>query len=200
MAKKNKEEALKANFSYSEAPYSYIGAQMELDKALESLIKKLDENGVLENTVIALVGDHYPYELTFDEINEVSSYEKDSIIEVNRSNFILWNSEMDSINVKKVGSQIDVIPTIYNLFGIDYDSRLFIGNDILSTEPGLAIFANRSWVSDYGTYYSNTKEFILKKGKKVDDEYVDKMNQIVNNKINMSNLIITENYYETIID
>ena len=73
-------------------------------------------------------------------------------MEVNRSNFILWNSEAKTVEVDKVGSQIDVLPTLLNLFGIEYDSRLIIGKDILSDAPGLAIFSNRSWVSDYGTY------------------------------------------------
>lgn len=200
MAKKNKEEALSANLNYSEGPYSYLGAQMELDKALKFLIEKLEENNKLDNTVIALVGDHYPYELTIEQINEISSYKKDEIIGVNKSNFILWNNLMDTVEVDKVASQIDIIPTLYNLFGIQYDSRLYSGNDILSPEEGLAIFANRSWVSDYGTYYANTKEFVLKKGKKVSIDYVENMNQYIDNLVNMSKLIIDKNYYKKIFD
>lgn len=198
MARKHKDEAIAMNYNYSEGAYSYLAAQMELDRALESLIKLLEENNKLQDTIIALVGDHYPYELTIDQINELSSKEKDGIVEVNRSNFILWNSEMKTIEIDKVGSQIDVLPTIYNLFGIDYDSRLFIGKDILSTTPGLAIFANRSWVSDYGTYFSNSKTFVPKDNKEVSEEYVAQMNQQVNNKINMSKLIIQNDYYRKI--
>ena len=124
-----------AGLNYSEKPLSYLAAQIELDRALALLIEKLDEAGELEDTVIALVGDHYPYYLSLDEVNELASYEKDSVVEVNRSNFILWNSEMETVSVDKVGSQIDVLPTIYNLFGVEYDSRLIVGKDILSTEP-----------------------------------------------------------------
>jgi len=199
-SKKHKEEYMSAGYDYSTAPASYIAAQMELDKALELLINKLDESGKLEDTVIALVGDHYPYELTIDEINEISTYKKDDIVEVNRSNFILWNSEMDKIEIEKVGSQIDVIPTIYNLFGIDYDSRLFIGKDVLSKEGGLAIFGNRSWVSDKGTYFAHNRKFVPKKESDIPDDYVKTMNQIVNNKIIMSRLIIENNYYQKIFN
>ena len=199
MAKKNKDEALAANLGYNEAPYSYIAANMELDKALESLINMLEEKGKLDDTVIALVGDHYPYELTLDQVNEIASYKKDGIVEVNKSNFILWNNLMDTVSVDKVGSQIDVIPTIYNLFDIDYDSRLIIGKDILSTNPGLAIFGNRSWVSDYGTYFSQTSTFVPRDGISIPDNYVNSMNNIVNNKINMSKLIIENNYYSKVI-
>ncbi len=197
-ARKHREEYEKFNLPYSEGPASYIAAQMELDKALETLIQKLSEAGKLDNTVIALVGDHYPYELTIEEINEVSSYPKDDKVLVNKSNFILWNNQMDPIKVDKVGSEIDVIPTIYNAFGIKYDSRLFIGKDILSTEGGLAMFADRSWASDKGIYYAAKRQFVPVEGEENDPQYVTTVNQIVNNKITMSKLIIDNNYYSKV--
>ena len=178
---------------------SYLAAQIELDQALELLIEKLDEAGKLEDTVIALVGDHYPYYLSLDEVNEIASYEKDSVVEINRSNFILWNSAMDMVEVDKVGSQIDVLPTIYNLFGVEYDSRLIIGKDILSTAPGLAIFGNSSWVSDKGTYFASSGEFVSKDGSEVDSEYVKYMNNVVSNKITMSRYIMKYDYYRKVL-
>jgi phosphoglycerol transferase MdoB-like AlkP superfamily enzyme len=197
-ARKHREEYEKAGYNYSEGPASYLAANMDFDKSLELLIKKLDEKGKLGDTVIAIVGDHYPYELSINEVNEISKYKKDAVVEVNRSNFILWNSEMDNVKVEKVGSQIDVMPTIYNAFGVKYDSRLFIGDDILSTTPGLAIFGNRSWVSDKGTYFSASREFIPKEGVEIPDNYVSEMNRSVNSKITMSKMIIENNYYKKI--
>ena len=197
MARKHKDDV--ANLNYSEKPLSYLAAQIELDQALELLIEKLDEAGKLKDTVIALVGDHYPYYLSLDEVNEIASYEKDSVVEINRSNFILWNSEMDMVEVDKVGSQIDVLPTIYNLFGVEYDSRLIIGKDILSTEPGLAIFGNSSWVSDKGTYFASSGEFVSKDGSEVDSEYVKYMNNVVSNKIAMSRYIMKYDYYRKVL-
>lgn len=196
MARKHKDEV--ANLNYSEKPLAYLAAQIELDKALELLINNLEENGLLEDTVIALVGDHYPYYLSLDEVNEIASYKKDSVIEINRSNFILWNSEMETVKVDKVGSQIDVLPTIYNLFGVNYDSRLIIGKDILSTEPGLAIFGNSSWVSDKGSYFASTNKFVPK-DEEVDEEYIKYMNKVVSNKITMSKYIMTYDYYRKVL-
>ncbi len=195
MAKKHKDEFLAFNLPYSERISTYLAAQMELDRALEALIKALDEAGRLEDTVIALVGDHYPYDLKVSEVNEAASYEKDERVEINHSNFIFWNSEMETVKVDKVGSQIDVIPTIYNAFGIPYDSRLFIGKDILSTEGGLAIFANKEWVTDKGTYIPQTGKFTPKDGESVDDEYVKQMIKVVDNKVEMSRKILMNNYY-----
>ncbi len=193
IASKNKEYV--KDLPYSEKVKVYLAANIELDRALKDLIDKLEEIDKLDDTVIALVGDHYPYFLNVDEVNEVSTYKKDSVVEINHSNFIFWNSQMDTIEISKVGSQIDVLPTIYNAFGLPYDSRLIIGKDILSTEPGLAMFGNRSWVSDYGTYFASTGNFVPKEGVEVDEDYVKKTNYKVSNRINMSKLILTEDYY-----
>ena len=193
------------NIQYvKDSPYSnnvkaYLATQIELDRALEALIDGLEAEGILEDTVIALVGDHYPYTLTIDEVNELSDYERDEIVEVNRSNFILWNSEIETVEVDKVGSQIDVLPTLLNLFGVEYDSRLIVGKDILSDAPGLAIFSNRSWVSDYGTYKNG--KFTLKEGVTLENttEYVTSMNNLVSNRFTLSANIIKYNMYEYLL-
>ena len=184
---------------YSNNVKAYLATQIELDRALEALIDGLEEEGILEDTVIALVGDHYPYTLTIDEINELSDYERDEVVEVNRSNFILWNSEMETVEVDKVGSEIDVLPTLLNLFGIEYDSRLIVGKDILSDTPGLAIFSNRSWVSDYGTY--NSGKFTLKEGVTLEDEkeYIREMNTLVSNYFTLSSNIIKYDMYKYLL-
>ncbi len=182
------------NLPYSTPVKAYLATQMELDRALETLINKLNEKGILDDTVIALVGDRYPYTLSIDQVNEVSDYTRDEVVEVNRSNFILWNSEMDEpVKVDKVGSQIDVLPTLLNLFGIEYDSRLMMGQDILSDNPGVAIFSNRSWVSDYGTYFSSGKEFVPKENVEIPEDYVGEMNREVANKFTMSQSFLKYN-------
>ena len=191
----NKNRNLVSGLNYSLESSAYLATQIELDKALESLINKLSKSGKLDDTVIALVGDHYPYALDISNINELSSYERDSTFLINKSNFILWNNKMKSVNVDKVGSQIDVIPTIYNLFGVKYDSRLFAGKDILSNTEGLAIFNNQSWVTDKGSYNSVTKKFISTGGD-VSQEYIDNINSIVKNKVSMSKNLMKYNYYD----
>lgn len=177
---------------------AYMGSQMELDNALKLLIERLEEANKLDDTVIVLAADHRPYALTTKEMNELSTYIKDSTIEVDRSNLIIWNNQIKPTKITKVGSTYDVLPTVYNLFGIKYDSRLFVGKDIFSTEPGIAIFGNRSWVSDYGYYYSASNEFIKREDVNVQDDYVLKTRKIVDNKIAISGKILTNNYYNLI--
>ena len=191
------------NTNYSTDVKYYLASQVELDKMLEELIAELEAAGELDNTVIALVGDHYPYTLSIDQMNEVSTYEKDATIEVNHSNFILWSNDMkEPIVVDKVGSQVDVLPTLLNLFDISYDSRLIVGQDILSDTPGIAIFSDRSWVTDYGHYFATRRQFIPKEGKVLDDQdaYVNSINNRVANSYSISKLIIDNDYYNYILN
>lgn len=182
---------------YSEFIKGYLASQMDLDQAIEELINNLEEQGILDDTVICLVGDHYPYTIEVDTINEISSYKRDELMEINHSELIIWNNDTEKIEIDKVGSQIDVLPTLLNLFGLEYDSRLMIGHDILSDKEGLAIFSDMSWISDSGSYISKTKEFIPKKD--VENDYVTEMNRWVNNSVIISRKIISDNIYEKIL-
>lgn len=197
IASKNK--SLVQNLPYSTSVKAYLAAQIEFDKALETMINQLEADGVLDDTVIAIVGDHYPYTLSTSEINEISDYDRDEVIEVNRSNFIIWNNKMkEKVEIDKVGSQIDVLPTLLNLFGISYDSRLLVGKDILSDYEGIAIFSNRSWVTDKGVYYANGSGFISKNNEEISKEYIRSINTRVANSFTISNSIIKYDIYEEI--
>ena len=103
---------------------------------------------------------------------------------------------MEEVHISKPCMSSDVIPTIYNLFGVDYDSRLFTGEDILSTNDGIAIMGNRSWVTDKGTYFANTGKFIPKVGIEVESDYVKSINNIVKNRLSIAKLIIKNDYYK----
>lgn len=196
MAAKNKEYV--DNLNYNENIKAYLATQIELDRAMEILLSKLDEAGKLDDTVIVLTADHFPYNLDIDDINTLSSYERDTLIEANSNNLIIYNSKMKSITVDKVGMSIDVLPTVLNLFGMEYDSRIIMGKDILSSSPGLAIFKDKSWVTDKGTYYASTGKFVARD--EVDDDYVRNINNVVNNRTAISRMIVVNDYYKYIFN
>lgn len=183
---------------YSEEIKGYLASQMDLDKALEALLKNLEEEGILDDTVICLVGDHYPYVIDIDKINEISDYQRDSLFEINHSELMIWNNDTDMVEIDKTGSQIDILPTLLNLFGMEYDSRLMMGHDLLSDTEGLAIFSDMSWISDSGTYVSKTKTFTPKK--EVDSSYMTEMNRWVNNSVTISKKIISNDIYQKIFE
>ena len=192
IATKNK--ALVKDLPYSEKPRAYIACNIELDKALELLINKLDEAGKLDDTVIVMLADHYPYALSLNEINEISSYERDSLFEINHNSLVLWNNKMETKKIDKVGMPIDVIPTIYNLFGIDYDSRLLAGTDLFSEKEGLVILGNRSWITNKGRYNSIDNTTIGD----ISSEYIEYINNTIQNRVAFSKAIFNYNGYKYI--
>lgn len=197
IAKKNKD--LVNHLDYPEEVKGYLATQIELDRAIELLLSKLEENGKLDDTVIVLLADHYPYNLSIDNINILSDYKRDSLIEANSNSLIIYNSKMKSVEVSKVGMSIDVLPTVYNLFGMEYDSRLIMGKDILSTSEGIAIFKDKSWITNKGTYYASSGKFVAK-DEDVSEEYIKNINNIVNNRVAISRKIVDTDYYRYIFD
>ncbi len=193
MARKHQDEV--KDLDYPEAVKGYIATQIELDAAIKTLMEKLAAAGKLNDTVFVLLADHYPYNLPIEDINLLSSYERDSLIEANSNNLIIYNSKMKPVKVSKVGMSIDVLPTVLNLFGIKYDSRIIMGKDILSTAEGIAIFKDKSWVTNKGTYYAATGRFQAKTDD-IDEGYVDKINAIVGNRVAISRMIVENNYYK----
>jgi len=182
------------NLDYSDKAKSYLATQIELDRAMESLLKELENKGILEDTVIVLLADHYPYGLSLEEINELSSYKRDELFEINHNALIIYNSSMKNISITKVGMPIDVLPTIYNLFDIKYDSRLFAGSDLLSNNEGMVILDNLSWITDKGKYNSLNGKY----SGDIDSDYINNINNIIQNKIIFSRNMITYDGYRYI--
>ena len=187
------------DLEYSDKAKGYLSAQIELDRAVELLIKRLEEAGQLENTVILISGDHYPYGLTLDEVNELSEFERDDTFEKHHSTALIWNSGMkESVKVDKIASSLDLLPTMLNLFGIEFDSRLLIGRDILSDSDSLVIYSNRSFITKYGKYNALTNKFepsIELPENFNTDEYVKNISNSIYNKYQISKLILNNDFY-----
>lgn len=194
MSAKNK--AYVEGLPYSNNVKAYIAAQKELDLALEYLINELDKNGVLDKTVIAMSADHYPYGLTNEEISEVAGHPIEENFELYKNNFILWNSKMEEpVIVDKYCSSLDIMPTLNNLFGIPYDSRLFMGQDILSDATPLIMFGNQSFITDQIMYNSKSGEVIKLTEEELSEDYVKKYISVVRNKFNVSASILKNDYF-----
>ncbi len=184
---------------YSDKAKSYLAANIELDKAVGRILDELEKTGKLEDTVIVISGDHYPYGLTLDEINELSTYERDDTFEKYRMPLLIWSGSMEEpIKVEKLGSSLDILPTVLNLFGVEFDSRLLMGRDILSDSDPLVIFSDRSFITDKGKYNAVTEKFIANDGIKIEDAYIKEINNIIYKKFEISRLILENDYYRKV--
>ncbi len=194
MSYKNRD--LVRDLPLSEEGKAYIACQIELDRALELLIKKLEEAGVAHRTVIALSADHYPYAWEKEQLDEMAGHEVDPVFEVYKNNFILWNPTMkENIVVEEPCSSLDILPTLSNLFGITYDSRLLMGRDIFSDAEPLVILSNRSFITDKVMYNSESGEAINLTGEELPEDYIKNLNKVIKNKFMVSQSILREDYY-----
>ena len=190
-----------AGLPYSEGPKAYLACQMELELAMESLLTQLEEAGRLDDTVIVLSGDHYPYGLTDEEYSELLGRQVDPNFEIFQNTLILWNAQMEEpVRVEKLCSSLDVMPTLANLFGLEYDSRLMAGRDLLSDEPGLVIFSNYSFLTEEGAYNSVLDEFRSWDGSPPDEAYVQSQIAEVQNRVAYSAMILDHDYYRVALN
>lgn len=200
---------------YSEDTKCYIAANLELEKGLTTLVNKLEEAGIADKTLIVMAPDHIPYfdlpvleELTgqtFGDSKDTQYLNEENInFDVYKNSLIIWSASMkEPVTVDKVCCQVDILPTVSNLLGLNYDSRLLEGADILSDSEGLVVFSSRSWKSDKGFYNSYTGEFTPADGVTMSESemetYVDAMKTAASYKVQATILIQDTNYYSLIL-
>lgn len=190
---------------------AYYACNIEFDLAMEELLRRLEEAGVADKTVIAITPDHYPYGLEKDEGDvyevwtEMLGHQVETQFELYESCFLLYcPSTKDAPMVSKYCYSADILPTLLNLFGFEYDSRLLMGSDIFSTADDLVIFNSRSFITNKGRYNSSTKEFIPVSNDTFQSEeemkkYLSSMQAVVNNKFKMSAQILEKDYYRYLL-
>lgn len=195
---------------YSEKTKAYIAANLELEKGLTRLLKELKNADIAEQTLIVMAPDHIPYS-DVDILAELAghSFGADSLetlneqsidFEVYKNTLIMWSASMkEPVTVKKVCCQVDILPTILNLLGEKYDSRLLAGTDILSDSEGMVIFSSNSWMTDKGIYNRFTGEFYSNEDVVMEDEeqeaYVARKKTETSCKLAMTSIIIENDYY-----
>lgn len=200
ICQKNREEAesLLSGKGYSDEAVAYVAAQMELDKALEYLMDKLEEAGKLDNTLFIVAPDHYPYGLSDGVYNELAGKDiEDDDFELHRNQFGIWCSSMEKpVVIDKLCASIDILPTVLNLLGADFDSRLLAGRNILSDSDELVIFADQSFITDKIKYDAATGETTyLVPESQVPDGYLDSMIAEVENRLYISDEVIGTDYF-----
>lgn len=210
-------EAVEAKYpDLSETSQAYLACNIELDLALEHLVDRLEAAGIADDTLIVMAADHYPYMMIAkdgtDYYNELRGFEDtESDTSRYRNTLLMWSGAIEEpIEVDTPCSTIDIVPTICNLFGLDYDSRLYSGRDIFaanykadqySNSMPLVVFANKgkgnAWITAAGTYECSTKTFTPSEGVELEDQedYVKRVHRLVAAKVNYSKLILQEDYY-----
>lgn len=197
MAAKNKKHV--KDLPYSTAAKAYLACQIEFDRAMEYLLLRLEEAGVADRTLIAISADHYPYGLERAAIEELAGKRIRNNFELYHNAFILWTKDMEPLTISEPCSSLDIIPTLSNLLGLEYDSRLLMGRDIHSGAKPLVIFADGSFITDKGRYHAMSQKFEALPGISVGEGYVNSMVATVVGKMYYSALILDKDYYAKVL-
>ena len=212
MAAKNRAKAQAAYPNASTQVQAYVAANLELENALSYLVNELEKAGIAEDTVICLAADHYPYLLSetdtdyYNELRGVTDSERDT--SRYRNALILWCGGMDEpVTVSEPCSAVDIVPTLSNLFGLTYDSRLLSGRDVLdkSYDPVdaygsiplviLPTAVGNSWATAAGVYEASTRTFTANPGVSVPEGYVSAINDRISLQYHYAELLVAYDYY-----
>ena len=186
---------------------NYFKSVHYADEAIGQLLKDMDKEGLLENTVVVIYGDHdakikkgeYEYYYNYDfktgtvlskdnpNYHEITDYE----YEINRKvPFIIWSKNNDlKVKYDKIGGMIDVQPTLGNMFG--FQNKYALGHDLFSVDENVVVFPDGNWVTDKMYYNSQKEEALLLDSKSpISVDYIEKNNKIAEQRISVSNSII----------
>ena len=192
---------------YSDYLSRYLSKMQVFDEAMKELLDELEETGELDNTVIAMFGDHFPYGLTDNDINDFFN-KNNAGYTINRNSttnknvdktpMLIYNSTLESpIQVTDYTTIIDLLPTLLNLFDMNYDPRLYLGTDALSeTHVSRAYFSDKSWVDENGFYYAPNNKMTYTSDKKYDAATIASINKEISQRQNMSATLIQNNYFK----
>ncbi len=184
---------------------AYVACHLELERAMAYLMEQLEAAGQLEDTVIVMTTDHYPYGLLPEEYAVLAGVEDNKNLEtfgIYENAFICWSGDMEEpIDIDTPCCTVDILPTLLNLFGFEYDSRLLAGKDVLDpTARHVAILHNGSFITEDLMFDSSTgKVTYLVPEDQVAENYVERMNQLVENEFVASAHILNYDYYRIVL-
>jgi len=191
---------------YSDDVKGYFAANLELEDALAHLVSELEKKGIADDTVICISTDHFPYGLDEDgklgdmpNLSELYGFNVTNLFERDHSALILWSGcleDMEPIVINAPTFSLDIIPTLSNLFGTEFDSRLFVGRDVLSDAPAIVFNSGYDWKTEYGTYFSSKGEFVpADESIELPEDYISSVKKVVRNKMRFCEGVLTHDYF-----
>ncbi len=189
---------------------NYFKSLHYADSALGEFIDELDSEGLLDNTIIVLYGDHdarlpradynklYNYNMETHEFlseDDPNYKEYDSFqYEIGRRvPFIIWSKDMEGTKlnqeVTNVMGMYDVMPTLGNMLG--FNNKYALGHDIFNIKDNnLVVFPNGNWVTNKMYYNSQKEAYLSLSDEPITEEEINKNSEYANKLLDVSNDII----------
>ena len=164
----------------------------ETDYMMELLLQNLEEKNLIDNTVIVVFTDHYLYTLKDKTI--LDKYKETSNNLINKTPFFIWTNDIKKTTIKEPTSQLNILPTVLNLFGIeDYNPNNYIAEDALNPKyDGIVFFSDYSWYD--GNIYVENGEVV--NNKNISYDKLEEKNYYINYITKKNDLALKFNYFK----
>ena len=117
---------------YSEEELIYRTLAHDTDTAIKILLEKLEEQKLLDDTVIVLASDHYVYGYSDSDYVALRKNVLNDQRELQNTPFIIWSKDIKHQTIDKILDTADILPTLLNMLGIAYDPNKYMGIDVFS--------------------------------------------------------------------
>lgn len=165
----------------------------ETDNMLKLIIDNLKEKELIDNTILVLYADHYLY--TLNDKTLLDKYKTTENNLINHTTWMIWSNDMKKKNVNEVTSQLNILPTVTNLLGLEYHPNYYLMPDALGDNyKGFVFFNDYSWY-DGNVYVDNG---IVTNGKKISEQELIEKNNLVNKLVKINDAVLTSNYFRNI--
>lgn len=157
----------------------------ESDAMLKELIDRLKKDDLLDDTIIVVFADHSTY--GFSDKEYMASVKKtDDLNLQQKTPLVIWGNGVPAQEISILNDTADLVPTIANLFGLEYDANNYLSTDIFSkNHDNYIYFQYGEWLDDVGNYSRNSKEL---------DNYSFMNNQVME-VLNYNKLILQTDYF-----
>lgn len=158
------------------------------DDLFDALLKRLEEDNLLDDTVIVMYTDHQAYLYNYTDEDLKMFHRVDDGFNIKQLPFVIYSTDIKAKKIDTLVNDVDMVPTIFNLFGIAYDPSVYIGKDLFSkAHENVIMFNDGSWYD--GKIYS------LNKAVDKSSLYYKDISNNVMNRIKLNDMIINTNYY-----
>jgi len=165
----------------------------ETDNMIKLIIENLEEKELIDDTILVMYADHYLY--TLNDASLLDEFKTTENNLINYTTWMIWSNKMKKVNINEVTSQLNILPTVANLLGLEYHPNYYLMSDALGNNyKGFVFFNDYSWY-DGNVYVENGE---VTNGKKISEEELLEKNNLVNRLVKINDAVLTTDYFKNI--
>jgi len=169
-------------------PY-YLAAIRLSDDAIDEMLLQLEKQQLIDETVIVITSDHSAKKTGNDIVQKSEESPHLSF----KGPLIIWTPGLDRKTVNTISSSFDVLPTLANMFSLNYDPNNYVGKDIFNQGERFIPFYDKQWMTDNGYYDAPRQNYISFAGKSENiKNYSEKLIEVQE----VGQAILKYNYYQ----